>query len=193
MRKPPNLCWCSLPRIKVKSEGVGTRSAIGVLKSSFESVEEIHKIPLQQIRKALRYASKSLRVKRPLLDNSFRTDGASLFIGKYGELVNLSRQGQLEMEGLIRAYLKRFDYDATGVRRLYPFVRSGRPDEPKIVAIDPEVAFGKPSIADSGISTLAITQRYKAGESIHDLAKDYGIKPHAIEEAVRCELRLQAA
>ncbi len=34
-----------------------------------------------------------------------------------------------------------------------------------------------------------IADRYKAGESIADLAEDYGEDPLNIEEAVRCELQ----
>jgi uncharacterized protein (DUF433 family) len=38
-----------------------------------------------------------------------------------------------------------------------------------------------------------IADRYKAGESMQALAEDYERPPHDIEEAIRCELHLQAA
>jgi uncharacterized protein (DUF433 family) len=42
---------------------------------------------------------------------------------------------------------------------------------------------------DACTTTAVIADRYKAGESIADLAEDYGEDPLNIEEAVRCELQ----
>lgn len=39
------------------------------------------------------------------------------------------------------------------------------------------------------VPTAVIADRYKAGESIADLADDYGEAPLTIEEAVRCEFQ----
>ncbi len=48
-------------------------------------------------------------------------------------------------------------------------------------------------LAGTGIATSTVAERYKAGESIAALVDDYGRPPEEIEEAVRCELRLDAA
>jgi len=53
--------------------------------------------------------------------------------------------------------------------------------------IDPRVAFGRPVIAGSGIPTAEVAERFNAGESINDLARDYERAPADIEEAIRCE------
>ena len=45
----------------------------------------------------------------------------------------------------------------------------------------------------SGIPTAIIAERYKAGESIDDLARDYDRERDEIPEAIRCELHLAAA
>jgi len=47
---------------------------------------------------------------------------------------------------------------------------------------------GRPVIVGAGLSTQIIAERYKAGESVHDLAKDYERDDFEIEEAIRCEL-----
>jgi hypothetical protein len=39
---------------------------------------------------------------------------------------------------------------------------------------------------------ILVAERYKAGESVNELADDYGCKRRDIEEAVRCELALAA-
>ena len=59
--------------------------------------------------------------------------------------------------------------------------------------IDPYVSFGRPSLTSSDIATAVIAERYKAGDSVDELADDYGCVRLEIEEAIRCELRIEAA
>jgi len=61
------------------------------------------------------------------------------------------------------------------------------------VMMDPRIQYGRPMLIDSGIRTAIIAERYKAGESIRELAADCRRKPQDIEEAIRCELRLADA
>ena len=92
-------------------------------------------------------------------------------------------------------FLQRVEWDKDGfVARLYPFTRSRRSpaeetSQPRVVTMDPRVEFGRPILKVSAIPTAVIADRYKAGESIADLADDYGEDPLNIEEAVRCELQ----
>ena len=58
--------------------------------------------------------------------------------------------------------------------------------------IDPGVAFGRPVLAGTSIPTIAIAERFKAGESEAELALDYGREESEIEEAIRCELAVAA-
>jgi uncharacterized protein (DUF433 family) len=76
---------------------------------------------------------------------------------------------------------------------LYPFTRKRQPDEPKVIVIDPRISFGRPVLTGTGIRTAIVAERYKAGESIEELAKDYSREHLEIEEAIRCELSLEAA
>jgi uncharacterized protein (DUF433 family) len=77
--------------------------------------------------------------------------------------------------------------------RLYPFVYTEMdPDEPKVVVIDPRRAFGKPVLTGTGIQTAVIASRHRAGESIEELASDYGVPSDQIENAIRCEIRAAA-
>jgi uncharacterized protein (DUF433 family) len=82
--------------------------------------------------------------------------------------------------------------------RLFPLTRKRPPverisDEPRIIAIDPRVAFGRPVITGSQIPTVEVAERFKAGESVADLADDFRRPQEEIEEAVRIELDLEAA
>ena len=74
-----------------------------------------------------------------------------------------------------------------------PFTRKRTLDEPKVIVIDPRLSFGRPVLAGTCIPTAIIAERYKAGESVDDLADDYGRKRLEIEEAIRCELAERAA
>ena len=58
---------------------------------------------------------------------------------------------------------------------------------PRIVVVDPRVAFGRPVLAGTHIPTEVIYQRFGAGESVEQLADDYDRTPSEIEEAIRCE------
>jgi len=98
------------------------------------------------------------------------------------------------MRSLLEAHLRRIERDPKGIPvKLYPFVRKRQADEPKVVVIDPYVSFGRPVLVGTGIATAVIGERYKAGESVDDLAGDYGRPRFEIEEAIRCELEIQAA
>lgn len=51
---------------------------------------------------------------------------------------------------------------------------------------------GRSVIAETGLATRIIAERYKLGESISDLAQDYERPSTEIEEAIRCELEAVA-
>ncbi|MBI4591084.1 MAG: DUF433 domain-containing protein [Candidatus Rokubacteria bacterium] len=159
-----------------------------------DAIRREHKIFLQRVRKALNYLAKHFPSRHPLAEQNFETDSLDLFVQKYGQLINLSQAGQLAIRSLLEAHLRRIDRDTAGFPvRLFPFTRKRQPDEPKVVVIDPYVSFGRPVLVGTGIVTAIIAERYKAGESIDELADDYGRKRLEIEEALRCELEVEAA
>lgn len=169
---------------------------------SFHNLAEAHvlcairreqRIGLGPIRKALDYVGRKFHSVHPLLDHRFETDGAALFVRHLGKLVDVSASGQEVMREVLDARLRRLEREDLQVARLYPFTRAAELASPRTVLIDPRVAFGRPVLASRGIATGIIAERYKAGESIDDLANDYGCPGSEIEEALRCELHLQAA
>ena len=151
-----------------------------------------HHIELRQIRSALRYVRGEFGGKHPLLDQRFETDGVTLFVQKLEVLVDASARGQIVME-TIRPYFKRLEFVNESVVRFYPFTRSSIHASPKSVFIDPRFSFGRPSLTRSHVATAVIADRYKAGESIDELARDYDCERLDIEEGLRCELERQIA
>jgi uncharacterized protein (DUF433 family) len=151
-------------------------------------------IPLQRIRKALDVLRKETGKPHPLIGVEFKTDGKDLFIeaiesdksSKEMHLINLSTGGQKSMREVLDLYLSRISYQADVADVFYPFTsKEISEDEGKIVAISPRIGFGRPVIASTGVRTSAIIDRFRRGESIKSLSRDFGSDEHEIEVAIR--------
>ncbi|MBW7931197.1 MAG: DUF433 domain-containing protein [Gammaproteobacteria bacterium] len=166
---------------------------------SFSNLVELHvlgtlrrhfKISLPKVRTAIDYLRQRLDHPRPLISAQFETDGISLFVEHYGRLLNVTQEGQVTMRELLAASLRRVERDHHGLPiRLFPYTRSAIANAPRLIVIDPRLGFGRPVIAGTGLVTEEIAARYKAGESVAELARDYGRPEKEIDEAVRCELQ----
>jgi uncharacterized protein (DUF433 family) len=153
-----------------------------------------HQVSLAKVRAALDYLRKRFPSRHPLADREFETDGSDIFLQRYGQLINLSADGQLAMREMLQTYLHRIERDASGrAAKLYLFTGAPKPEAMKVVVVDPRVSFGRPVLAGTGIATDVIAKRYKAGDSIAELADDYDRSQSEIEEAIRCELYREAA
>jgi uncharacterized protein (DUF433 family) len=164
-----------------------------------------HGVQLPAVRRAVEYVRHEFGSRHPLAEEQFETDGVNLFVKRLDMLLDVSSLGQFAMREILSALLKRIDRDERGLAlRLYPFSR--RPvvaaregavpvlaNSPRFIVIDPRVGFGRPVLAGTGITTLTIAERFDAGESIEELATDYGRSHEEIEEAIRCELTRDAA
>lgn len=155
------------------------------------SLRRRHKIDLGKIRIAIRALQREFNSRHPLAEHRFETYGKDIFVEKYGDLIDVGRDGQLAMRQLLQEYLTRVEHDPSGrAARLYPFVRLSGTNQPKTVVINPYVSFGKPVIAGTGLPTHVVAERYKAGDSIPEIARDYGRKEEEINDAIRYELRI---
>jgi uncharacterized protein (DUF433 family) len=161
-----------------------------------------HRVHMANIRAAIDYLKRQSGSPRPLIHEEMVTDGTDIFVSKLGSLINVSQHGQLAMKALLQEYLKRVDRDAHGVAvRLFPFTRPqtapGDPRvilaQPRVIAIDPAVAFGRPVISGSRVPTAEIFERFIAGESPEQIAADFGRTVDEVHEAIRCENTAAAA
>lgn len=69
--------------------------------------------------------------------------------------------------------------------QLFPFSREPDAYSPRTVVIDPELRFGRPTV--KGAPTDVLAERWRAGDSAADLAKDYDLSVDEVEEALRYE------
>lgn len=150
------------------------------------SLRRKHRIKMRKIRLALSYLEDELGSEHPLATEQLESAGGSLFIKKYGQLIDLPESGQTAIKEVLRPYLQRIEHDATGLaERFYPVRKPADAFAPKVVVIDPEISFGRPTIAGRGVSVVALVDRFRAGESMADLADDYDLTTQQIEEAIR--------
>ena len=156
------------------------------------SMRAIYDVRIPKVRKSLATLAKYVQHRHPLVEQAFQTDRRDLFIEHVGKIVNLSKDEQILIPGVMELYLERIERDPKGLFKLYPFVMERTANEPRLILINPAVGFGKPVIAGTGISTAVISSRFNARESVPDLAFEYGVTPKQIEEAIRWEQRTAA-
>lgn len=153
-----------------------------------------HGIAMSKIRKALDWLKKRHPGTHPLAEYWFKTDGKEIFIDVSCELEVITQGGQLAMKKLLDKVLSRIEWDGERYPiRLYPYTRDLYKPDPGLIVIDPRVKFGRPVIKGSGVPVSIIAERFRAGEGVDILAKDYGQKKEAIEEAIRYEQKWRAA
>lgn len=153
------------------------------------AIRREHQVHMPAVRKAIAFLRKTFDTQYPLSSRAMLTDGKDLFIEHYGKLVSVSEQGQMALKEVLELYLKRIDRSPSGLPiRLFPYTRADiRQAPPKSIVIDPRVQFGRPCLVGTGITTSIIVERYRAGESVQELANDYRCETHGIEEAIRYE------
>jgi uncharacterized protein (DUF433 family) len=183
------------PVIHLPEDGWPVLSFVNMVEAHvLEAIRRQENVALHKVRAAVAFLERHYHSRHPLVEHQFETDGLDFFVQKAGLLINLSQAGQLAMRDIVAAYLRRVERDVKGLPiRLYPFTRKREPEEPRAVVIDPFVSFGRPVLAGTGIATAVLAERFKAGESVEELAKDYGRTALDIQEAIRCELPLEAA
>lgn len=143
-------------------------------------------VSLQRIRAAVDYARELFHVDRPLLLETFLTDGQDLFLheldvkAEADRHLNASQAGQIAFP-YIAEVLRHLDYEAGRPVRWWPRGKDGS------IVVDPRVAFGQPILWARGIRTETVLDRFMAGERIEEIADEFGLTPDDVEDALRFE------
>ena len=158
------------------------------------SIRKDHGVSMQRVRQAVEFVKSKLGVDRPLIQAGFKSDGLDLFVDHLGSVVQASGDmpGQGYLRELVSLYLSRVEYDGGQAASVYPFVRTftnAGQEHPRAIVISPNMGFGRPVIAGTGVRTDIVAGRYKSGESVAELADDYDLRIEQIEDAVRAEMR----
>lgn len=156
-----------------------------------------HGLSLPVIREAARIAQEEFGTSYPFARQHFHTDGKKVFLEaakQVGDthLVDVISK-QYVMEQVYRAsFLASIDYSSIGdAERWYPMNDDHHPD--KSIVLDPQRAFGKPILTESGVPTRVLYDAYRLDEPLEVIAANYAITPEAVKQAVLYESRLQDA
>jgi uncharacterized protein (DUF433 family) len=114
-----------------------------------------------------------------------RTFADREWVLKRFELGRISEADRQEIRKTIASYQSRIELNEGLPLRLFPFSRDLTTNAPRIVVLDPEIRFGKPTV--KGVPTEIIADRWRAGDRPAELAEDYGLSIDEIDEALRYE------
>ena len=98
------------------------------------------------------------------------------------------RTGQKQFSELIRAYLQRITYGHDGWASQVQLPIYGRAR----VIVDPHSAFGLPLVTDGGARVEDLVDRFLAGDTISDIADDFGVPFDHVEDVIRVATRTAA-
>lgn len=140
---------------------------------------------LHEVRRIASNCREMLGVDRPLTSLKFKVGGKNVFIDASGQLIEVGAKRRMRAwREVLEPFLRDLDYsdDIAIARRWWPLGRSKR------IVIDPEYAFGLPSVVKSGVRTEVILERFRAGDLEQQIAKDFNLKPIEVERALQFEL-----
>ncbi|HEY4025322.1 MAG TPA: DUF433 domain-containing protein [Candidatus Dormibacteraeota bacterium] len=153
-------------------------------------------VSLQRIRPALERLDKEVGLEHALASDRLYTDGADVLYD-YGTSVDQNlvtelvvvRNQQRVFTPIVRDYLRRITYDSDhwAERIELPGYEHAR------VIVDLDRAFGRPFLDRTGVRTEDVVDRWLAGDSIAELAGDFGLTGLEVEDVVRAATRQFAA
>lgn len=151
-------------------------------------------IPLQTVRVAWHHASQAFGSTHPFADHRVFVDGLKIFAaaGNSGnpDLLEISSRRspfQLNAGPIFERSLQEIDFDEGGLaRRWWP-----RGQTVPIV-LDPQIAFGAPTVAGTRVSTQTLAL-YAKGNRVDEVAYALRLAPEQVEAAVQFETQLARA
>lgn len=173
-------------------EDVDAISFGDLLEVRFVNAFRQHGVTIQTIRVAAQHARELFGTNYPFTNRRFRTDGRGIFaeaIRETGEeeMMDLGKK-QYVFEKVVRPSLYsgiEFGDDELA-KRWFPIPNS------KAIVLDPQIAFGKPIVAEAGVRTDILYDAFLAENDKHMVARLYEVSVSAVEHAIRFEQR-QAA
>jgi len=144
------------------------------------------RIQLERIRRAHAYAKKVLKEPFPFATTQFKEFGGHI-IHEFEESepgrgqMAFDTGGQWVLPGFVQEGISSFDFEPEDrwVKRWFPFGRLAH------VVVDPHYAAGRPIVEGTRVPVRMISERFKAGDTIQFLARDYGLKASVVEEVLR--------
>lgn len=183
---------------QVRSEGfVTTRPAtrghpvipfVGLVEGMVAAAFRKAGVPLQQLRRALRILEDQIGLEHALASRRLSTDGGRIlydYTQKEGyEELAVVVTGQRVFADVVRDYLTRISYAPDDYAHRLVLPVTSKP----LIEVDPQRNFGRPRFIHGGAPVAAVLDRFRAGESLSDVAKDFGVSQADIEDVLRAAL-----
>lgn len=152
-------------------------------------------VSLQHIRKAVSILDGEIGIEHALASRRVYTDGAVILFNyadaqQDDELAGLTEvvSRQRVFAPVVEEYLKRIEYGKDGWAKqlVSPTTRD------RIVVVDPRRAFGQPIFVHGAAPVESVVSRWKGGEPLAHVARDFGVPPADVEDYLRAAVPLAA-
>lgn len=153
-------------------------------------------VPMQRIRPAVEVLASKIGVEHALASKRLYTDGTEVlydYLARRNEEdaleLTVVRTGQQQFSELVRGYLKRITYgnDGWATRVRLPIYEHAQ------VIVDTRRAFGLPLVVHGGARVEDLVDRFVAGDTLADIADDFGVPEEEVEDVIRVATRAAAA
>lgn len=169
-------------------DGENAVSFYDLLEIRFINAFRIAGVSWKFIRAAALKAQEVFDTTHPFITQKFRTDGKHIFSSFIENNSNLTldlNNANYAMEKIIEPSLyKGIEFESNQVARWYPYKN-------KTIVIDPERAFGRPILNESGIATDILYAAFKAEKNEKRVAEWYNIDIASVKSAIEYEKGLQ--
>jgi uncharacterized protein (DUF433 family) len=146
-------------------------------------------VSLQHIRKAVAVLEREVGLEHALASQRLFTDGASVLYDyaedeQDDELLTHVVTQQRVLADVVRAYLRLISYGSDGWPERLISPATARP----VLVVDPARGFGQPIFIRGGVRVEDVLDRWRAGESLAEVAEDFGVPAEDVEDILRVAL-----
>lgn len=147
-------------------------------------------VSMQHIRKALPVIERELGIEHALASKGLRTDGAQILYDyssadpDLGNALTVVVTKQQLFTPVIEQYLSRIEFASDGWAQKMVVPGTKR----RIVEVDPRRAFGRPLFISGGARVEDVLDRFRAGDALSDVARDFGVQPSDLEDVLRATI-----
>lgn len=174
--------------------GYPTLPFVGLAEAAFLAAIRSTGVPMPRIRPALERLRDELGIEHALASERIYTDGAEVLfrVGPETGITEreiqyvVARNNQGVFTPVVQDYLRHVRFGPSGYVEAIRLPKYGRAD----VIVDPRLGFGRPVLETNGVRVETILERFDAGDSVPELAEDFGVEPLIVEHLLRANLQL---
>ena len=189
-RRPP-VIGAPIVASSVAERGYPSIPFVGLAEAMVLAAFRRSGVSLQHIRRAVPVIEQEIGVEHALASKRLYTDGAVILYDyaeaerdeEFGGLTEVVSH-QRVFARVIREYLKRIEYGNDGWAARLVSPATAQP----LVLADPERSFGQPIFIHGGVRVEDVLDRWRAGESLVEVAEDFGVPPEDVEDILRVTL-----